>query len=286
MVTDRIQRLKNDGDWQAAQKSAENLVSSTLEDFQMDPETVGNYAYALEVLADLQRDRCQQQEASEVYSKIIDLLKESKEFCDVKGRAYANIAIINEDIGLFDEAKESYKWALHYFEATEPQESLEVAAILNNLAFLYESENRFDEAEALFLKALKIYNDEYGSEHQFTANVWNNLGGLHYKNRKLTKALEMHKMALDTRIRVLGDTDIDTAQSYGNLAIVHAEMEDLDDATACFNAALNILENSPQADLSSYATVNSNYVHILKKQGHEQEAELVEKRISKFLKNH
>lgn len=285
MMEERIESLKAKGDWDGAVTTAMTTVQTAHENYELDPSTIGEYAYSMEILGNVCRDHSERQRAIDVYSDIIRLLENEEGYYLLKGRVSANLAIIHEDQEMFDEAKDYYKWGLHQLTKADDSK-LEQSGVLNNLAFLYEGENRYEEAEDLFLKALKLCHDELGSNHESTADIWNNLGGLFYKSKKFSRSLEMHKSALDVRKEVLGEGHEDTAQSWGNLAIVYVEMEDVDLAKECFNNALNILEQSSEARINDYATINANFVHILNEQGYSKEADAIEKRVSKFIKNH
>ena len=272
----RISDLKREGDWEGALSAAETLVGSTRDTYEFEPETLLNYISALEILANIYRDTGNQKKAQTEYTKVIDLLENHKGFYDRIGIAAANVASIMYDQEMVDEAKEYFKWSLENLEVADPPAPLEIAGVLNNLAFLYEEEQRYDEAESLFMRALKINSEQLGMNDVATADVCNNLGGLFYKNGKYDQAIEMHKLALTVRQDMLGEVDSDTAQSWGNLAIVHAANDNFEEAKECFEQALDILEKNPKSKLNDYATVNANFVLILRQSGHKDGIHILE----------
>lgn len=286
MMSERIQSLIDKGDWEGALSTAKTTVNTALENYEADPSNLEDYVYSLEILGNVYRDHKNQADATEAYQKIIRVLEEEQGYNLYKGKASANLAMIQEDQCMPYEAKEYYKWAIQQLELADPPAPLELSGTYNNLAFIYENEKRYNEAEDLFTKALVISREELGGKDTTTADIWNNLGGLLYKAGKYDRAIEMHKSALDIRKEVLGENHHDVAQSWGNLAVAYAEINDLQAAKESFNNALEILEKSSDSSIGDYATINANFVHILKRQGHMKEAETIEKRVSKYIKKH
>ncbi len=286
MMEGRVEALKAKSDWSGAQTTAATTVDSAREQYDADPTTVGVYAKAVEIQANVYRDYGDKETAQTLYSAIVDLLEDTFDYRALCGRVGANLALFYEEQELLEDAVNFYSWALENFENANPPEWGEAAGVLNNMAFLYENDGNIPQAEALFMKALQINNDNFGPNHEATADVWNNLGGLHYKAGKYAQSLEMHKLALDIRIETLGERHTETAQSWGNLALAYTALEDLDNAKNCFQSALTILESSSSANANDYATINSNYATVLRQYGRDKDAEQVEKRMNKFLKKH
>ncbi len=284
MMEERIELLTAKGDWQGAERTAQTLIEKAKERVDSDPSEIGELGYALEIMGNIQRDHNDKARALETYQEIISLLDDVEGNHFLKGRVAANMANIYEGQEQFDDAKEYFKWAVSQLENSEVPAPLELSGVLNNLAFIYEGDQRYAEAEELFLKALKYSSEELGSNHASMADIWNNLGGLQYKAGKFSQAIEMHQSALDVRSEILGENHVDTAQSWGNLALVYAAQEDYPQAKDCFYKALDILEESEDSLLSDYATVNANFMHILRTNRENKEAEAIEKRVSKFMK--
>lgn len=286
MMRERVQTYVARESWDEAESSASTTLETIQSRYEADPSLVGDYARALEIRADLLRDKGDIMDAQDQYYQIVDLLRDTADYPRVCGRVGANLALILEDQQETSEAVNYYIWALENLNLADPAMPLEKAGVLNNLAYIYEENQQLTEAESHFMEALAINKEVLGTNHESTADVWNNLGGLYYRSGQYAQSLEMHKSALEIRTAVLGPNHPDTSQSHGNLALAYAALDDIEAAKTSFDEALKILEKSKDADLHNYAVVSSNFVHILRELGHPKDAERIEKRTAKFMKKH
>lgn len=285
-IRDRVETQVQEGNWAEAEETANSTITTFKERYKRNPVKVGDYARALEIKANIRRDQGNKGAAKKLYCTVVELLRETEGYWNLCGRVGANLASIHEDDDEIEEARSFYQWSLDNLQYADPPMPLERAGVYNNLAYLYERDHHLDEAEQLFLHALEINQAELGPKDSGTADVLNNLGGLYYRSGEFSQALEMHKGALDIRKEALGVSHFDTAQSHGNLALAYAALENIDEAVKNFDYALKILEKSKESDITDYAIVSSNFIYTLRELGHDKDADKVEKRTTKYLKNH
>ena len=285
MLEDRVRELCYQEKWDEAVHAAETAVRKAREAGEADPSIVGELALSLEVKGDLLRQIGQLDQSLMDYAEALDLLQGRGEpFSEQIARINASMAVICDEQGNAEGAKQHYQDAIAIFEEMDPPSDLDVADLRNNLAFVFEAEGDFDQAETLLLKALEITHDLLGKDSEETASICNNLGILYQKTQHFERAKEMHRMSLNARELLHGENHPDTGQSHANLAVALSESRKLEEAKEHFEQAILIFEKNLKEVPEDYETVALNYAQFLKASGDEKGALRVAKRSSKKLK--
>ncbi|HIK42106.1 tetratricopeptide repeat protein, partial [Thermoleptolyngbya sp. M55_K2018_002] len=99
--------------------------------------------------------------------------------------------------------------AIEYFERAialqeKNEQSIDLAASLNNLAGLYQSMGRYSEVEPLYGRSLAIREAQLGKDHPDTATSLNNLAGLYQSMGRYSEAEPLYLRALSIVVSQLG----------------------------------------------------------------------------------
>jgi serine/threonine protein kinase/Tfp pilus assembly protein PilF len=149
------------------------------------------------------------------------------------GRVYGNL-------GIYDKAIELVQAGLEIRERQAGQDSLEVAASLDNLGELKLEKGDYPAAEELIRKGYEIRRKILGAENIDVAESLNNLGSLYYHEGEWSKSESLFREALRIQRKVLGGEDLSVADSLNNLAMVLKEQDKYVEAMPLYEEALSI----------------------------------------------
>jgi serine/threonine protein kinase/tetratricopeptide (TPR) repeat protein len=152
---------------------------------------------------------------------------------DTMGRVYGNL-------GIYDKAIELVQAGLEIRERQPGQDSLEVAASLDNLGELKLDKGDFPAAEELIQKGYEIRRKILGAENIDVAESLNNLGSLSYSEGEWVKSENLFREALDIQRKVLGGEHLSVADSLNNLAMALKEQDKYAEAMPLYEEALSI----------------------------------------------
>ncbi|GAA5495798.1 hypothetical protein Rhal01_01977 [Rubritalea halochordaticola] len=284
ILTERVQTLVDDGQWEEAYRAADAAVEKARRSLNgHDESSVLSLISSLEIKGDLLRQMGHLEDARLVYLEAMEELSALESSSEMMARLNASVGVIYDLAENDEEAIRFYERAVALHERQEFPNLLEIADITNNLGYIYRSLGDYDKAETLFLKALEICHNEVGDKHEKTATIFNNLGALYLKTGYDEQAYEMHRMALEIRLELFGKDHTETAQSYANLALALARMSQIKQSLECFDTAIHIYEHHLRQEPEEYAAVVDNYVEYLNAYGYFKEAEHARKRADKKL---
>ncbi len=133
----------------------------------------------------------------------------------------ANLALLNEAQGKYNEAENIWKRVLYIQEKAYSKEHPEFAQTLNSIASLYIRIGKYNDAETYLLQALTIFEKAYGSEHPIVATSLNNLASVYLRIAKYDKAAPLIERALEIRRRSLGQDHPDLIPILENLLVIY-----------------------------------------------------------------
>jgi tetratricopeptide (TPR) repeat protein len=158
--------------------------------------------------------------------------------------------------------------AIQYFEKAialqeKSEQSIDLAASLNDLAELYRSMGRYSEAEPLYQRSLAIHEAQLGADHPDTATSLNNLAGLYYSMGRYSEAEPLYRRSLAIREQQLGADHPYTASSLNNLAGLYYSMGRYGDAEPLYVQALSLLLNQLGEDHPNSQASLENFVELV-----------------------
>ncbi len=153
-----------------------------------------------------------------------------------------NIAVVQDDLGRFDDALANYRRSLDLREAALGPDNLTVASSLSNIATTLMHQGAYDEALALFQRSLGIRERFLGHEHIDVAASLDNIGALHFNRSEYAEALAALRRALTIWESALGPDHVDVATTLSNMGSVLWLMGDNEAALAAYERALAIRE--------------------------------------------
>lgn len=121
----------------------------------------------------------------------------------------------------YDRALQYYHKTQGVVEATDGNESIEMAIVYNNIGYVYDLKGMYAEGLDYCMKSLDVRRKIFGEEHPDVATCYNNIGVLYDSRGEFDKALECHQKALDIMIKIYGADHPHVATSYINIGSVY-----------------------------------------------------------------
>ena len=138
-----------------------------------------------------------------------------------------NLAIIYQEQGDYEQAKQLYEQTLEIRQKALPAKNLDIAATLDNLANSYRGLKNYEMAELFNKQAVAIRKELLLDNHPDIAKSLNNLAIIYQDQGDYEQAKPLHEEALAIRQEALPTNHPDVGRSYGNLALVYKELGDI-----------------------------------------------------------
>jgi tetratricopeptide (TPR) repeat protein len=166
-------------------------------------------------------------------------------------------AVALETAGRYEEAKAAAKKAL----ALAGENSMEMAASLNNLGSIHDSLGDYRKAEHYYRRAIVIW-ERIGNLDGLVRPL-NNLATLYIATGEYARAEEMARESLRVRLERLGPDHPDVARSLNNLGSLEQSRRRYKEAEELYGKALDIFKRQPRPDNADIAQVLNN-IGVLK----------------------
>ena len=165
--------------------------------------------------------------ATEVYEKIIRILKETKgddtlELAD----AYNVLGGLYQELGAYQQAFIYQQKNVSIKESLLDSMDTDLATSYHNLASIYQDLGNYEKALQGQQKAHVILAQVYEANHPNIATSYNNLAGIYQGLGDFEKALLAHQKALAIRKQVYDAKHPSIANSYNNLALIYQDLGD------------------------------------------------------------
>jgi len=141
--------------------------------------------------------------------------------------------------GGYDDARSLHEEALSIFRKLQGEESREVHMVLHNLGVLAEYRGDFETAESLYKSSLR-YDKHEGLTNLDTAVNVSNLGWLCYEQGRFSTAEQHFRRALAIVDKIIDTPNPGSAGVLSDLAMTLVSLEEYEEATRLFEAALEI----------------------------------------------
>ncbi|XP_071965427.1 uncharacterized protein [Antedon mediterranea] len=203
-------------------------------------------------------------EAFELFSKALQLQKESGGSKVLVAESYNNLGQIQAQLGQYEEGSKLLEKALeiyeeYYFGSLPPN----VGGTLLNLAMAYVRlpDKNVDEICKIFQRSVDIRRNAFGDEHPSVAQSLMSYGVQMMRLDMYNKALEMSLQALQVFKRCHGLEHADTLRAMENIAICYMNNKDMENAHVFFHKAGEILEKQGRLNMSSSGLNNQMINH-------------------------
>ena len=135
----------------------------------------------------------------------------------------ANLALVFQDTGKFDQAEEILTRSVEYCQRTYGDDSVETAKALFRLAGIYRAKRQPERAEALAKDSLERYRAKLGPEHPNTLAAVGELASAYWSQKKfaLVEPLLIENLAANRR--VWGDSQRNTVEAHDQLAQLYLD---------------------------------------------------------------
>lgn len=151
-------------------------------------------------------------------------------------QVYANLARLQSDLALFEDASNSFRKSDEI--ATEQKLKLLHANNLIGTGLIFAKQGNLASAQQNFVDALELF--EAAGDSAGIAEAWNGIGVVHWKEGKNQEALNAYNESLRIRLAI-GDS-LGVATSYSNIGIICRLQERFDEGLAYYMKALGIRE--------------------------------------------
>ncbi|CAF1158658.1 unnamed protein product [Adineta steineri] len=199
-------------------------------------------------------DMGQFDKAEEIYKVLLDQTNDDED----KAPLYANIGLIKDDQGKYEEALTLYEKSLAIYRKTLSPDHPSLAMSYNNIGNVHRSMSNYPEALSSHQKALKIQQQSLPSNHPDLAYSYGNIGNVHAEMRNYPEALSSHEKSLEISKQSLPSNHPDLASSYNNIGLVHRNMGNYPKALSSHEEALEIKQQSLPSNHPSLASSYNN----------------------------
>ena len=180
------------------------------------------------------------------------------------------LGTVYNDLSLYQEARELKEEALRHLLASNPGDSQDLAATINNLGRLLFDLGDYPAAETHFRDALAMWQRLDDGPGMVLGR--RNLAGLLAHSGRAEEALEHHRQIIEEQQRLYGDRDEEVGESLYSLAALRRNLGMLDEAEPLLRQALEIFEEKLGPRHTRVAAVLSSLGRVLHAQGHPEEA--------------
>lgn len=193
----------------------------------------------------------------------------------------SNLAIVLQDLGQPEEARDLLRKALAADEKTFAPGHPSIAVRQSNLALVLEDLGQLEEARELLRKALASNENAFEPGHPSVARSQSNLALVLRDLGQLEEAQDLLRKALASAEKTFEDGHPSTAIRQSNLAMVLKDLGQLEEAQDLLRKALASAEKTFEAGHPAIAIRQSNLAMMLKDAGQLNEArELLRKAVA------
>ncbi|CAF0954697.1 unnamed protein product [Adineta steineri] len=171
---------------------------------------------------------------------------------------YANIGLIKDDQGKYEEALTLYEKSLAIYQKTLPSDHPSLAMSYNNIGNVHRNMGNYPKALLSHENALKIQQQSLPSYHPDLAYSYGNIGNVHAEMGNYPKALSSHEKSLEISKQSLPSNHPDLASSYNNIGLVHRNMGNYLKTLSSHEEALEIKQQSLPSNHPSLASSYNN----------------------------
>lgn len=160
-------------------------------------------------------------------------------------------------------ALEHYSEAFNYLNrASNENNHLKFANVLNNIASVHGRQKRTDEALHYFRRVLDLYKNYLPSKHSTTALCYSNIGFVYFDKEKYDQAMEYFKRALEMRLESLPSQHPDIARSYESIGRTHKKKGELQEALSYYEQAATIYRHSLPSNHHHVIEIEARIEHV------------------------
>jgi len=211
----------------------------------------------------------------------------TEEFENVISILQNNLALVLQDLGEYERAKELLEKAVNSDEKNFDPDHPSTAIRYSNLAIVLKELGEYERAKELLEKAVKSDEKNFGSDHPSTARSYSNLATVLQTLGDYERAKEFLEKAVKSDEKNFGPDHPSTTIRYSNLALVLQDLGEYNRAKELLEKAVKSDEKNFGTDHPSTATSYSNLAIVLKDLGdYERAKELFEKVMKSAEKNY
>jgi tetratricopeptide (TPR) repeat protein len=159
----------------------------------------------------------------------------------------SDVALALRRTGQYQEAEVYFSWALMIFQSESKENHLPTATTLNNLSDLYLEMEEYVKAENSYRSALSEYRYVFDTDSPKIAAIQNKLASSLRGQGRFIKAEDLYRKSIEKYETALGSEHPHLVGPLHNLAKLYMEMSRYDEAAACLDRAMSIVEGSESA---------------------------------------
>jgi tetratricopeptide (TPR) repeat protein len=175
---------------------------------------------------------------------------------------YSNLALIEQDLGRLEVARELMLRAIQIEEAIYEEDHPALATSYSNLATIEQSLGRLEVARELMLRAIRIWEVVCEEDHPTLAASYSNLAMIEQDLGRLEVARDLMHQATQIEEAIYDDGHPTLAIRYGNLAMIEKDLGHLELARELMQEAIQIGEAVYEEDHPTLAKSYSNLAVI------------------------
>jgi tetratricopeptide (TPR) repeat protein len=205
-------------------------------------KTDPNRGGALKKLAELMLEKGHDQEAQELFARVVEVARRVRweEHDSLRLYAAAGLADLYTVRGEFSKAEPIWLEALEVCRRMRGEEHSDTLLTMKQLAWTYKQQGKVDQAEPLLVHVLDSRRRVLGGEHRDTLLVMNELACTYANQGKFAEAEPLLVKALDVSRRVSGEEHRDSLTYMQNLARLYQEQGKLAQAGPLLVQALEV----------------------------------------------
>jgi tetratricopeptide (TPR) repeat protein len=159
----------------------------------------------------------------------------------------SDVALALQRTGQYQEAEVYFSWALMILQSESKENHLPTAAALNNLSDLYLDMEEYIKAEHSYRSTLTEYRYVFDDAHPKIAAIQNKLAASLRGQGRFIKAEDLYRKSIEKYGAALGGEHPHLVAPLHNMAKLYMEMSRYDEAAACLNRAMSIVDGSESA---------------------------------------
>ncbi len=159
----------------------------------------------------------------------------------------SDVALALQRTEQYQEAEVYFSWALMILQSESKGNHLPAATALNNLADLYLDMEEYGEAENSYRSALSEYRYVFDDAHPKIAAIQNKLAVSLRGQGRFIMAEDLYRKSIEIYETALGSEHPHLVGPLHNMAKLYMEMSRYDEAEACLNRAMSIVDGSESA---------------------------------------
>ena len=225
-------------------------------------------------LANLYFQNDQNDEAKELYLRLLQLEEEQNAPVSDRSTTMNNLGVLYSSEGEMDKAEDMLLRNVKICTENRSDDEEAYIRAVNNLATHYYRDEEYTKSEPLMVQVREGCETMFGVGHPKTISAMNNLGQLYKSQERYEESLALNLKSLNTSRNILGPSHPYTITSLDNTGSIYQYLGQYEKSEEMHLQALEESEKFLGADHSQTMIIVNNLALLYEETGREKEAEM------------